>query len=109
MEGRDFGLEVRDYAGRIVRLHHQNWVEHLKRHDEIARYHGMLVMVLQQPQVVVEDEGDERRYYYRLGVGEGRLRGLYFQIIVGIGDDVIRTAFFVPAPHRGTVVHLRWS
>jgi hypothetical protein len=98
VEGQDFGLEVRDYAGRTVRLDHQNWVEHLRRRPEISPYHGSLGPVLTHPNVVLETDRGVR-CYFRLGVGqEPKLQGMYFLVMVGIADGMIRTAYFTRRP-----------
>jgi hypothetical protein len=89
-----YDLVCDDYVGRIIRLGHDNWEKHARRHPEVVVYHDRLCQVVREPSTVVETH-DGDRHYYRYGIGEGRYSRLYLKVIVGIADGWIRTAFFV--------------
>ena len=106
------GFEVTDCFGRAVTLEHSNWQKHLAdgRHSEVVPYHGLIVNVLQHPDVVVEADRDGQYHYFRRGVGTGAFAGYWLQIVVG--GDKVRTWRLVPAlgvPGRQVWPRQRWA
>ena len=88
-----------------MRLHHSNWERHKPKRPEVVPYHDDIASVLGAPNVVVESGG--RRHYYRRGIGREIYENLYLRVIVGIGDDTIRTVYFCKSVDRdGLVVHV---
>ncbi|MBI4233994.1 MAG: hypothetical protein HY686_06085 [Chloroflexi bacterium] len=92
-------LEVKDFRGRWVRLARSNFQRHLTKHPEIGPYLEVVKTALADPDVVVEADNGAT-YFYRLGLGQGKLQGCYLLIVVyfrRVGDleeNALATFYF---------------
>lgn len=92
------GLTVTDCFGREVVLDHSNWVKHERRgaHPEVARYHDSFVLVLQDPDFVVEAVRDGHQHFYRRGIAAHR----YLHLVVVNFESVYKITAWWLSPQQ---------